>query len=346
MRVKKFLRTNYETVSPTANLESVKTKLLQEKALVVKDNHTFYGILTPPDVLKKAHSSAIECLTQKQKVDLNQTVRESLDIMAQNNYEVIEVFDKQNFVGLLYKNDIIDYLFDSNKEKDNVIHDMAHDLKNPIASIEGMVDLIKFTNDEREEGKYLDYIHQACQEANNLIGNLLELASVEYEVTQGFETVNIISFLKEYIQTLYYLAEKKNIAIQPHVPSESYMVNLHPKHFKRALQNIITNSIKFSHPGDTVTLDTKFHDHSIIISVKDQGIGIPKDLQSEVFKKFSRARRKGTGGEKSTGLGMAITEEIVKAHNGKIWLESEENYGTTFYISLPVITSRVDQVSI
>lgn len=104
--------------------------------------------------------------------------------------------------------------------------------------------------------------------------------------------------------------------------------------FSRVISNLISNAVKFSHSNSTILITTQYTTESVLIKVADNGIGIPKQMQEVIFDKFTKAGRKGTAGEKSFGLGMSIVKQIVELHGGKIWLESEENKGTTIYIEL------------
>lgn len=104
----------------------------------------------------------------------------------------------------------------------------------------------------------------------------------------------------------------------------------------RVLSNVVTNAIKFSHEGSTIYIKTLTAASNIVITVTDNGIGIPESMASQLFDPFTSAKRKGTNGENTFGLGLYITRQIVEAHNGNIWFKSEPGKGTTFYIELPV----------
>ena len=103
----------------------------------------------------------------------------------------------------------------------------------------------------------------------------------------------------------------------------------------QVLTNLISNALKFTPDMGNISITLTDQDKDILITVRDTGVGIPKDLQPYLFEKFTRAGRPGIKGEPSIGLGMSITKTIIDWHNGQIWFESEENKGTTFYIKIP-----------
>jgi signal transduction histidine kinase len=102
-----------------------------------------------------------------------------------------------------------------------------------------------------------------------------------------------------------------------------------------ALRNIISNAIKFSESGDKVTVDVSKNEDDVVFKITDNGIGMSKKIRENLFKVDVNTTRKGTGGEPSTGLGLLLCKEFIEKHNGKIWVESAEGKGSTFYVSLP-----------
>jgi two-component system sensor histidine kinase VicK len=127
--------------------------------------------------------------------------------------------------------------------------------------------------------------------------------------------------------------------------TKSLFINLNQNKFSRVLNNLLGNAIKFSHRKQQilVSADVQTERGTIIIKVQDSGIGIPEDLKSMIFDKFTKAGRKGTEGEKSLGLGMSIVKRIVELHNGRIWMESKENIGTTIFIELNLPKDAITQ---
>lgn len=114
------------------------------------------------------------------------------------------------------------------------------------------------------------------------------------------------------------------------------IIRIDAEKMKRVVSNLITNAVKFSPKGATITYSVGRNNNKLTLSVSDQGIGIPPEMQPLVFDLNTSAKRKGTDGEKSYGLGLYICRQIVSSHGGKIWLESEVNEGTTFFVELPL----------
>jgi len=103
----------------------------------------------------------------------------------------------------------------------------------------------------------------------------------------------------------------------------------------RVISNLISNAIKFSPRGSSIKVKITDFDNEVEISVKDSGIGIPDEIKYKVFNMFTEAKRTGTAGEKSFGLGLSICRQIIENHQGKIWFTSEDKGGTTFFVRLP-----------
>jgi signal transduction histidine kinase len=103
----------------------------------------------------------------------------------------------------------------------------------------------------------------------------------------------------------------------------------------RVMSNLISNAIKFSPQGSAINVKIEDYGNEVEISVKDHGIGIPDAIKDKVFNIFTEAKRTGTAGEKSFGLGLSICRQIIENHQGKIWFKSDDKKGTTFFVRLP-----------
>jgi two-component system sensor histidine kinase VicK len=103
----------------------------------------------------------------------------------------------------------------------------------------------------------------------------------------------------------------------------------------QVINNITSNSLKFTHENDEIRFILREQDESFLIAVADSGIGIPEDLQPSLFEKRGAARRTGLNGEKSVGLGLSICKDLTTSLKGRIWIESKEGSGTTVFVELP-----------
>jgi two-component system sensor histidine kinase VicK len=129
---------------------------------------------------------------------------------------------------------------------------------------------------------------------------------------------------------------KKNLKFEFEKPKELPKVRVDIEKISLAIQNLLENAILYNLPGGKIEISLKLKENKIEFSIKDTGIGIPKELQRRVFTKFFRAPNAMRIETEGSGLGLFITKNIIEAHGGEIWFESEEGKGTTFYFTLPV----------
>ncbi|OUJ70307.1 hypothetical protein BXP70_24750 [Hymenobacter crusticola] len=143
------------------------------------------------------------------------------------------------------------------------------------------------------------------------------------------------TYLTERLPVHRLVAQDEGITLALDLPAESVYAALQPEKFARVLDNLLSNALKFTPAGGTITLGLQWHDGRARIRVQDTGIGIPSQLHAQLFDKFNPSRRTGLQGEPTTGLGLFIAKQIVELHGGQIWLESREQHGTTFFLELP-----------
>jgi signal transduction histidine kinase len=150
------------------------------------------------------------------------------------------------------------------------------------------------------------------------------------------ELIDLSELVSSNIELLKFRAAEKRQSIDLEIRNQPLKAMADSDKFSRVVSNIVTNAIKFSSEDSRILVRLYLEDDNIIFSVKDSGIGIPASIKAKVFEMFTEAKRPGTNGEKPYGLGLSIAKQIVEAHKGQIWFDSEEGKGTTFIISLPV----------
>lgn len=131
-------------------------------------------------------------------------------------------------------------------------------------------------------------------------------------------------------------AKEKNIHIKSVIPADEIIISLDEDLINTVVRNLISNAIKFTNLGGEVIVSSKKETNEVIVCVKDNGVGIPKDIQANIFHKNTEYITQGTNNEKGTGLGLLICKDFVNLHNGRIWVKSEEGEGAEFCFALPL----------
>jgi signal transduction histidine kinase len=336
MLIQELIRTDFETIEPYQCVKAIKHNLAAKNALVVMEQGKYLGLLTPRDVVLNAHNLVIDCVVPKPSVSPQNFLKDVLNTMVAENTEALSVFDEESFVGVVYKTDILLLLHKINQEQQEHIKTIVHDLRNPIANISGLAEMLKFdTAGERQQ--LIGYAEDACDFANEIINDLLISTEIEENTnTLSKQRTDIFAFLRLCLSSISGSAMIKDIEVKDALPDTALFMAIDKLKFRRAILNLLSNAIKFTHEGGYIKLSAKEKKKKLIIVIEDNGIGIPQKLQPILFEKFTKAKRQGTNKEKSTGLGMYITKQFVELHDGKIWLESEEDKGTTFYVELGI----------
>jgi signal transduction histidine kinase len=224
------------------------------------------------------------------------------------------------------------------EEKDRILHIVAHDLRSPIASIMMLSNVIKKSDNKEETDKVLQYMHTACNNSLTLIAEILGAAESNNNENDVQETIDVDKLVNDSVELLRVKASEKKQTFNLQLNGKEKFFIANREKINRVINNLLINAIKFSNDNKQITVTTSAENKRVQIAVKDNGIGIPERLKDKVFERFTKAKRKGTMGEPTFGLGLSICKEITEYYNGSIWFESKENEGTTFYLEFP----RVD----
>jgi len=228
----------------------------------------------------------------------------------------------------------LDELKQSSQEKDRILRTVAHDLRNPIGGIASLTQVMMDDEFNDEQKELITLIKETSNNSLELINEILEVTNNGTSQLNK-ELVDINSLLSKSVELLRFKAAEKDQKIKLEPLKEPENVLISREKVWRVIGNLISNAIKFSAAGGTIVVKAIADKDELKISVKDSGIGIPANVQDKVFNVFTEAKRPGTAGEKSFGLGLSISKQIIENHDGKIWFESDGKTGTTFYISLP-----------
>jgi PAS domain S-box-containing protein len=227
-------------------------------------------------------------------------------------------------------------LVNLNKDKDNILSMVSHDLKNPLTGIILASDIIKHQSEKHNDKKLYDVaekISRTSYKMIDIIKNLLELNAVESgKIQTNFTYVDLTQILKQTVNDAKLNAERKLQEIHLINSDEEFAVYIDKKLLVQVLDNLISNAIKFTHKEKNINIELHTNENDYSISVSDEGIGIADEDIPKLFQKFSRLKSKPTAGEDSTGLGLSIVKQLVEIMNGKVEVESKLGVGTKFTI--------------
>ncbi len=208
---------------------------------------------------------------------------------------------------------------------------VAHDLRHSITRIHTTAHVLlkKVPDDDLRE--VMELIKTACSNSIILINDLIK--ENDWFDKEKMEDVDFQRVLQNCVTLLQTKADEKNQ--QLYLQGDSMIVPLNRQKMWRVISNILNNAIKFSPENAIINVKLEKKAHTVLLSVKDHGIGIPTELKDKIFTLHPEASRVGTAGEESHGLGLSISRRIVEEHDGKLWFESEEGKGCTFFVELP-----------
>jgi signal transduction histidine kinase len=248
----------------------------------------------------------------------------------------ISIERKKTEEEIKLKNELLQAI---NAEKDKFFSIIAHDLRGPLSAFVAATQIItdeiqQMTIDEIRE--ITDSMKTSATNIYSLLENLLEWSRLRRGGMDFVpEKFNLNKKTIECIEVLCDSARKKGVKIDVSIPDDlEVLVDSHM--FDSVIRNLVSNAIKFTIPGGMVNVSAGYNNaHSIEIKVSDSGIGMAPELKERLFHINEKTSRPGTGGEPSSGLGLLLCKEFIEKHNGKIWVESIEGQGSTFFFTIP-----------
>ena len=264
------------------------------------------------------------------------------DAYAQGDYKVHAEVHSNDELGYLAAtmNCMANDLHTLEEDQKKFISNVSHDFRSPLTSIKGYIEaMLDGTIPVEMQEKYLNIILFETERLNKLTHSLLELNKFG---SRG-AMLNITAFdinqtIKTTVQTFEGICTKKHLSFDLTLTGEELNVRADYGKIQQILYNLIDNAIKFSHANSTIYIETTTKNEKVFVSVKDTGIGIPKDSINKIWERFYKSDLSRGKDKKGTGLGLAIVKEIINAHNENINCISTEGVGTEFIFTLPLST--------
>jgi len=228
----------------------------------------------------------------------------------------------------------------SSRAKSEFLSRMSHEMLTPMNAIMGMTEIIKNLGSNKDIKNYLDEINKASNDLQRLINDVLDISNVEYgTIKLSHSAFNISSLFKDLLETARYNASKKqqviNFNIDQTIPET---VTGDEKRLKQVIENLLANAIKFTPENGEIYIESSVLDVNnktitLQVTVSDNGIGIAKEQQDNLFDIFEQVDGSHTRAHGGIGLGLALSKRIIEMMDGKIWVESELNKGAAFHFT-------------
>ena len=226
----------------------------------------------------------------------------------------------------------------SDRAKTKFLANMSHELRTPLNAIIGFSEVIKLDAQQPKERypEYAKYIHEAAVHLLEVINGILDLARIEAGKVELEEACVSLSALVDLaVTTLRPISEKKLVNLEYRFGAWEPFIFVDKTKFTQVLFNIISNAVKFSKPGDCVTVYCARDGGGLVIAVQDTGVGIPREQLQKVLEPFEQVEDHLTRQNEGTGLGLPIAKALIELHGGRLILHSEVAKGTTAELHLP-----------
>ncbi len=231
-----------------------------------------------------------------------------------------------------------DSLEELNQQKDELFALIIHDIKNPAAIIKNLVDLLRsYDLTANEQMEIIQDIAETSQKILDLSMEVTLVLSIESgKMALNFETNPIKDLIEDVVSKNQVMARKKNIKLFTELPTNLPEVEMDYRRISEALENLISNAIKFTEENGAVRVRAFKEGNNITVEVSDNGLGLSEEDVEKAFRWGQKLSSQPTGGEPSSGLGLWIVKKIIDSHNGRVWIKSALGKGSTFAFSFPI----------
>lgn len=244
-----------------------------------------------------------------------------------------------------------DIILSQNQEKNALLSITAHDLKNPLQAILGLMDILERQHNNLSPDDFIEIVRAikySTKTAIHITKDLLDVhAFEEGKIFIKNSVFNIYDVINDIIDNYKFSASDKHINIHFNSDCSSYLINADKSKTERIFDNLISNAIKFTNKNKNIWINiyskhnTQSNLEQVITVIKDEGPGLTDEDKKNLFKKFAKLSAKPTGGETSSGLGLSIVKKLVEAMNGSVWCESIHGSGASFFVAFDKYLSDI-----
>jgi two-component system phosphate regulon sensor histidine kinase PhoR len=289
------------------------------------------------------HHSIVEVVRNHQLVEAwrrcqqtRQMQSESVEVPTRHQFlQLVVIPDKHSSGSLLLAQDLTRIRRLETVRRD-FVSNLSHELRTPLASLRALAETLQegALDDPPAARRFVDQIQIEVDALTQMANELLELSKIE----SGHFSLNLAptaacDLLNSAARRMQMQAERANLRLRVECVEALPKVQVDAQRLEQVLVNLIHNAVKFTRPGGEVILFAEPWDGEVRFAVQDTGVGIPADEVARIFERFYRVDKSRAGS--GTGLGLSIAKHIIEAHRGKVWAESTEGQGSTFYFTIP-----------
>jgi two-component system phosphate regulon sensor histidine kinase PhoR len=287
------------------------------------------------------HHQLVEAWRRCQQT--RQLQSESVELPTRHQYLQLVVIPDQHSSGSLLLAQDLTRIRRLETVRRDFVSNLSHELRTPLASLKALTETLQdgALEDPSAARRFIDQIQIEVDALTQMVTELLELSRIESgRLTLDLKPVAPSDLLISASKRMALQVERANLSLRVECLQDLPKVNMDLQRLEQVLVNLIHNAVKFTRPGGEIVLladksNGSVPDENVVrFAVRDTGIGIPEEDISRIFERFYRVDKSRTGS--ATGLGLSIAKHIVEAHGGKIWAESVERQGSTFYFTIPV----------
>lgn len=261
-------------------------------------------------------------------------------LISGGDFEKRVDFNSEDEIGQLAKslNDMAESLHKQEISRRLFIENVSHDLRSPLTSIRGFLQaILDGTIPPEKHEHYLNVIREETERLSKLTHDIIDLENMNsHEITLNRARFDINELVRKVVVMFETMARDKNLSVALVFAEETSIVFADQEKISRIIYNLVDNAVKFSPVGGRIEISSNKKDKKAVITVTDNGRGIPKERQKQVFERFYKVDPSRGEDRKGSGLGLSIVSAFLRAHNEVISLKSEENAGSTFSFELPL----------
>jgi len=261
---------------------------------------------------------------------------ESIELPTRHQFLQLVVIPDQHASGSILLAQDLTRLRRLETVRRDFVSNLSHELRTPLASLKALTETLQdgALDDPPAARHFIDQIQVEVDALTQMVNELLELSKIESgRFTLDLSPVAACDLLDSASKRMQLQAERAGLGLRVECTVDLPKVQIDSQRLEQVLVNLIHNAVKFTRAGGEIVLLAEPVDGSVRFGVRDTGIGIPEDEVSRIFERFYRVDKSRAGS--GTGLGLSIAKHIVEAHEGKIWAESREGEGSTFYFTIP-----------